>query len=356
MSDDVVSASEVFRASVPDIRAFAGILRGICFSNSNQRATMTLNKTGMVVFVEESRTLLGAAWVVKELFDEFVYTPDETLQEDGEEHSTVLSFQLNTLLECLNIFGTASGSGGGSQAGHRQVWRRSEESDNEDESKAQRNGQRKRSQNNGNSRIDSFFYRADGKGTSMRLSYAGEGHPLAMLLAENSNGPTTTCELVTYEAEPQLDLPLDNSSVMIKCILKSSWLRDALSEVDPSCEKVTFIGNPAIPNGARQKSVSRPLLRIQAAGPLGSTEMDYPNDREVLETFECDSTVSFSYRFSHITRTLRALQGSSKTSLRIDAEGVLSLQFLSTTPSPKTGTQVDSIVDFRCLSINDDAQ
>lgn len=59
-------------------------------------------------------------------------------------------------------------------------------------------------------------------------------------------------------------------------------------------------------------------------------------------TFTC----IISYRFSHICRTLRALQSSSKTSLRIDAEGVLSLQFLSHLRSP-AGATVDSIVDFK---------
>lgn len=40
-----------------------------------------------------------------------------------------------------------------------------------------------------------------------------------------------------------------------------------------------------------------------------------------------------SYRFSHIAKTLRALQSSTKTSLRIDDEGLLSLQFMM--PSSK---------------------
>ena len=96
--------------------------------------------------------------------------------------------------------------------------------------------------------------------------------------------------------------------------------------------------------------------------------MDYPNDKEVLETFDCDTTASFrycslfysgdvtliahqflSYRFSHINRTIKALQSSLKTSLRIDAEGVLSLQFLSYSTSPRGGTAVSSIIDFKVM-------
>lgn len=80
--------------------------------------------------------------------------------------------------------------------------------------------------------------------------------------------------------------------------------------------------------------------------------MDYPDDPDVLETFECDETISFSYRFSHITKTLKALQNSSKTSLRIDENGLLSLQFLSSSVSPRGGV-VDSILDFKFLSIDE---
>lgn len=116
----------------------------------------------------------------KDLFEDFTYTP-ENVEEPTTD--TVFSFQLNILLECLNIFGTASGSASGFTSGTRQAWRRTdEESDNEDIVNGQRNGTRGRPQNNANGRIDSFFPRADGKGTGMRLSYAGEGYPLVILL------------------------------------------------------------------------------------------------------------------------------------------------------------------------------
>ena len=57
-------------------------------------------------------------------------------------------------------------------------------------------------------------------------------------------------------------------------------------------------------------------------------------------------TASASYRLAHIARTARALQSSTKTSLRIDAEGLLSLQFLMPSPKPRGGTS-DAFVEFR---------
>jgi cell cycle checkpoint protein len=122
---------------------------------------------------------------------------------------------------------------------------------------------------------------------------------MALSRAEDAAGPTTTCEIATFDSEPHLELNFDSSktsvfpfsvpspqfankySSVLKIILKSSWLRDALSELDPSCEKLTFIGNPpdAVHNGANQRPgqrkapPARPMLRIQATGAFGSTEV-----------------------------------------------------------------------------------
>jgi hypothetical protein len=54
-----------------------------------------------------------------------------------------------------------------------------------------------------------------------------------------------------------------------------------------------------------------------------------------------------SYRFGHISRTLRALQSSTKTSLRIDDEGLLSLQFLMPSPKVKAEASSDAFIEFR---------
>lgn len=63
--------------------------------------------------------------------------------------------------------------------------------------------------------------------------------------------------------------------------------------------------------------------------------------------------VAISYNFAQIARTLRALQSSTKTSLRIDDEGLLSLQFLVPVPKPRAGLS-DSFIEFRCLALDDE--
>lgn len=60
---------------------------------------------------------------------------------------------------------------------------------------------------------------------------------------------------------------------------------------------------------------------------------------------------SHSYRFAHISHTIRALQSSTKTSLRIEAEGLLSLQFLVPVPKARGGGTSDSFIEFRVCMV-----
>ncbi|KAJ7043037.1 Rad1/Rec1/Rad17 [Mycena alexandri] len=358
----------VLKASVHDVRYFAALLRGVNFVN---RATVTITKTGFVVVVEEARTLLATAYIFADIFDEYTYNSespaapqDSQNSEPEEEDNSAFEIPLNTLIECLNIFGTAgssgSAAGAGAATGKYKKWKRGGDDSDQEGDDDDAHGRRSSNGTGGNKSIDHYFGNAADKGTGMRMTYAGSGFPLTLLIAEDAAGPTTTCEITTYEAEANLQLPFEPDRMVLKIILKSSWLRDALSELDPSCDKLTFIGNPppAVINGKQRQQPrlanGTPMLRIQAAGTFGSTEMDYPNDRDVLETFECTRPVTFSYRFGHISRTLRALQSSTKTSLRIDDEGLLSLQFLMPSPKAKAEAAADAFIEFRCLPLDDE--
>ncbi|KAG6850414.1 hypothetical protein H0H93_013639 [Arthromyces matolae] len=309
-------------------------------------------KQGLTITVEEARTLLGTAFVFCDIFDEYTYHPDvvhSSQESDDNEVNVGFEVPLNTLIECLNIFGTAGTAPTNSGTKYKKWKKAGDNSDHEDEDDR---GGRGRNANRG---LDAYFSKSSEKRTGMRLTYPGPGDPLTLILAEDASGPTTTCEISTFEFEPHLELPFDGNRTVLKVILKSSWLRDALSELDPSFDKLTFIGSPPEAENTREKpkssAIAKPMLRIRAAGTFGSTEMDYPNDREVLETFECNKDVRVSYRFAHITKTVRAMQSSTKTSLRIDEDGLLSLQFLM--PSPKGGAS-DAFIEFRCLALEDE--
>ncbi|THG96781.1 hypothetical protein EW026_g5123 [Hermanssonia centrifuga] len=365
-------SAQVLNASVHDVRYLTALLRGVNFSN---RATISITKGGLIISVEEARTLLATAYIFSSVFDEYEYQPEAPPPQPSADSSssanpppaTDVAFEipLNTLIECLNIFGTAGTSNSNLNPSTKtRQWRKvGEEEDGDDQDELRGSGASRRRDGrgrgrgrgggaSGNGRIDQFF--GAEKGTAMRVSYAGPGYPLTLLITEDSGGPTATCEITTFEPEPQLELPFEADQTVLKIILKSSWLRDALSELDPSCERLTIIANPPPASGRAPRASAQPRLRLKAVGTFGSTEMDYPSDKDVLEACDCPAPVGFSYKFAHIARASRALQTSTKTSMRIDRDGLLSLQFLMPSRGPQGGNTSDAFIEFRCLALDED--
>jgi len=73
--------------------------------------------------------------------------------------------------------------------------------------------------------------------------------------------------------------------------------------------------------------------------------MDYPDDRDVLEIFECDELVQYSYAFKPLARAVRLLQTSIKSCIRMDSNGLLSIQFQL--PQVKGA---NAYIDYVCLA------
>jgi len=110
--------------------------------------------------------------------------------EDGPNNSA-FEIPLTTLIECLNIFGTAGpstgnvtsssdgprgsgggGRGGGPGQGQGRGWRKAGDDDASDEE----GGDRRRGP------IEAYFGGGSEKRTGMRLSYPGSGYPLSMIM------------------------------------------------------------------------------------------------------------------------------------------------------------------------------
>jgi cell cycle checkpoint protein len=194
----------------------------------------------MTVTVEEARTLLGTAFIFSEVFDEYTYHAEpppraarpqnpkqprqtdpnasgtESDSENGENKvqaeeldNAAFEIPLNTLIECLNIFGTAgpinpmaaiSGPSGTAPSNSKQAkkWRRVADDDSDGEEGARGRG------------IEAYFGPSAGeKRTGMRLSYSGAGYPLTLIMyvcLVSSFDDVHLIRQILIEQKMQLDL------------------------------------------------------------------------------------------------------------------------------------------------------
>ncbi|GAA5993436.1 hypothetical protein JCM10908_002189 [Rhodotorula pacifica] len=315
-----------------------------------------------------------------------------------------MSVSLSTILECLNIFGNAGaaasssfkregaggydsdGGGGGDDAGGGSRWRGKRKRQGADDDDDDEDGGYGRYGRRGGKAQTAD----EGKTTSLQLSYTGVGEPLVMLLEES--GIVTRCEITTYVPEGLLDLAFNDDDKVQRLIIKSDWLSDALLEVPSSSEKLSISFSPSDANEDRYRQRGRarprkrerrdagagegasdreeddeeeeeeeeevPLFRLESVGPMGSTEMDYSDDKDVLEIFECEQALRNSYKYSHIMLTKHALNVSIKTSIRTDTHGLVSFQFMipMSTRGPKVSMKEGKIgfVEFLCVALDEE--
>lgn len=174
-----------------------------------------------------------------------------------------------------------------------------------------------------------------------RISYQSRGSPLSINLSESS--VSTTCDLTTYETSSTEDIPFDRDAISLKTIMKASHLGDAITELaSANPTTLSLLASP-----------SAPYLSLFASGPLGSATIEFDKDPQLLETFQCASRFTTNYSFSHVKAAYRAMLSASKVSVRTDAQGVLSLQFLiEVEPALQAeGREGVAFVDFRIVPL-----
>ena len=113
---------------------------------------------------------------------------------------------------------------------------------------------------------------------------------------------------------------------------KRQLLHDAIAELaTTSPDRLTIVSSP-----------KAPYFSLSAIDPLGSATVDFNKDAtaattnkdgapgpQLLETFQvAGRRVVNTYKFSVIRATAKAMAVAEKVSIRTDAQGVLSLQFM----------------------------
>lgn len=137
--------------------------------------------------------LPAKAFIFNHIFDEYVYTRETperpvTSQATDDDHdeepaSTMFEVPLSTLIDCLNIFGTAGPSA--TTSSKLRKWR-GDGVDADDDAPV--GGGRQ-----GTDRLQNLLSGGGEKGTGMRMSYQGPGYPL-MLVMWVCASLVTSCE------------------------------------------------------------------------------------------------------------------------------------------------------------------
>ncbi|KAB5578487.1 repair protein Rad1/Rec1/Rad17 [Coniochaeta sp. 2T2.1] len=289
-TQDTGAAPPLLRAVASSTRPLYQLLKCISFASKIQ---VEIGEDGLQFRADNARVMQGNATWNNNLFTS--YTTNIPQTEDDEEPVVNTKFQISlpALLETLQIFGATD-------AAARQA-------------KAEADPYRS---NIRNYRPDAFSNQTLGMAGTCCLSYVQEGEPFSIILEEG--GVNTTCNLSTYLAESPEDIPFDIRDLSFKIITQSRWLLDALAEIAPtSPDKLTIV-----------VSRNAPYLRLSSSGSLGSSSVDFAKGRDLLETFSIRDRWVQTFKFDMIKSASEAMRVASKVSMRGDAQGVLSMQFL----------------------------
>ncbi|KAK7186288.1 hypothetical protein DPSP01_009320 [Paraphaeosphaeria sporulosa] len=318
------------------------LLRCINFA---EKAHVQINEGGLQFSVDEASVMEGSAFISKDLFTTYTFRPptpqrpsqreigDSDDEEDEDPEDTLPTFQLSlpALLETLQIFGLTDPNSS------KPPWAR-------DNPTSTATG-------------GAFTNNVLGMNNMCRIAYDAPGSPLSIILTEATI--RTTCNLTTYEPAFSEEIPFDRQSLALKTIMRGTWLYDAVSELSStSPEKLTL--------WARTRG-RKPYFALSSSGTLGSARVEFnntptrpppptnppadapPPPANLLETFQLSdptSTFRASYKFSLIQRAARAMSVATKVSVRVDEQGVLSLQFMIEVEAGKV-----SFVDFRFVPL-----
>lgn len=265
-------------AKLDNAKNLSSILKTVAFIET---ATCFISDNGLKVTVEQAKCVQCSAFIQASIFQQFTFTSSTP---------AVFRINLNTLIECLSIFGGGgSGAGGGQEASH----------------------------------------------ASLKMSYVDHGHPLSLLLEEGD--VLTDCKIQTQDAEETLDFDFTSANVVNKIIMQATCLSEAFAELDTSSDVLEM-----------HTSDSTPFFRLSTFGYAGTTQIDYPKDSEMIEVFECTKTLVNRYKLVLLKPCSRALNCSSKVSLRIDQRGFLSLQCMILTEDRQP-----CFVEFLCVPEED---
>ncbi|TKA80698.1 hypothetical protein B0A55_03692 [Friedmanniomyces simplex] len=302
----MASNAPLFSAVSSSARQLLLLLRCIAFT---KKALVRISADGLRFSTEEGSTMESFIFLEKALFTSYTYNPPPPpSSQDDPPAPPTFEINLTSLLETLNIFSLSDPNSAKRPGGY-------------DDFAAHRL--------NRHAGINAFSNRTLGVTGVCTFSYDGPGTPLSIHMSEA--GVTTTCDLTTYEADNAEEIPFHRDDLALKTIMRASSLLDAITELSSMTPaSIAIHASPTSSSSSRGNPNAN--LSLSATGALGSATVDFTtstsSDTPVLETFHCAGRIRSNYRFAALKAAQRAMAAATKVSVRVDGEGVLSLQFL----------------------------
>ncbi|PYH91487.1 DNA repair protein RAD1 [Aspergillus ellipticus CBS 707.79] len=368
-----MDSEPIFTAVSSNAHQLYTLLQCIGFTS---KVTVQITPDGIRFSAEELRVIQGLAFLDKALFSSYTFNPPAADNNDNDNDSAsdtvyypCFVISLSALLETLKILNINDPSGNSSASRASSV------------------------QPAFPSGSNAFTAPSVLLGRSCIIRYPSEGAPLSVTMIDT--GIKTTCDLTTYEPEgSEVDIPLQRDAIVMKIIMRSAWLHNAVTELaatNPAALKISAsathepffalsgTGGPfsesSVEFSVDQGNTRAPGSRPAAAAAADNDDGDRPRAKKarlvptVTETFlvsppsSMGSRIMQRYKFALIQKAARAMAVANKVSIRGDRQGVLSLQFMvefdpyggsSTRPQKVGPPPIVTFVDFRFVPLLDE--
>lgn len=182
---------------------------------------------------------------------------------------------------------------------------------------------------------------------SLKLSVGDDASLFDLEMIES--GIVTICRLKPFEIDfvhnlAETFLTRDMVGVIIlrviPWLIQANCVKDALLELDPTSDSITFKFAPS-------KMSSVPSFSISAGGLSGEAEIAFYRDTEVVSQYSCQQQIEQRFKFQLIHACFKAISLASKVSLRMNECG-LSIQCLT------SQSNMDVFVEFNFTPLVDD--
>ena len=147
----------------------------------------------------------------------------------------------------------------------------------------------------------------------------------------------TTCRFATFDDDVPEPFDLDQEEISCRMIIVSSYLKEALKEFDSTVIDFAF-------------QREEPYFSLSSIDLLGSITSEFGKNIDIIETYACTERQKRNYKIPVLNILRHALDTSSKTCVRVNSIGILSLQLMITTD------RQPAFVEYLCIpQVEDDS-